>query len=513
MKKLISLLLALVLLLSMAACGKQAPAELQEEEPLPEAEPAPEPEPEPVPEPEPEPADPRALWAEAEAAADEYRSFEREQRSELSMVSKDIEFSSGSMTVTRAKNVDSRMVQYESVTTGDDPKEMYYINGRLYEENSNWQYSCSLGADQFRAYLTEDSIPFLPEQFETVELVSQENGWEIAFSNPQEDFAERFGELLQVSSMQLQADSLQASGTVILDEEGFYESVTMELSCAVSFYGSMEAECTVTMSDRWLSHDEEVSVVIPSKVENYTEVTDIRLLKKLEEAAAFHDLAVASDYTTALSFEGTRNGEPLALSYDVRTDFLRDVLAQTLQVNETSEFWVKYQEEEQTVTQQTDYADGIYAVTVNGETQKTEVAQETLYAIMDQDFCAYTRENEPEELFWYPHASSSDGMYSVFFYGTGYVELALYGSILQLSGFGAIDDIYTLVDYEMPETNGTIVIDEESRAICSILYDIEATFTLEDGTEIAGTVQYERNFLAYNDDVVLETGTGIGQTA
>ena len=35
--------------------------------------------------------------------------------------------------------------------------------------------------------------------------------------------------------------------------------------------------------------------------------------------------------------------------------------------------------------------------------------------------------------------------------------------------------------------------------------------TLEDGTVFVGTLIYERNFLAYNDDVTLEPGAGIGQ--
>ncbi|MBQ5390582.1 MAG: hypothetical protein IIU58_06725, partial [Clostridia bacterium] len=90
MKKLFSVLLALALLLSLAACGKQPSAKPPADTEAPalpqESEPSPEPEQEPEPAPEPEPADPRALWTAAETASAAYDSYEMEFREDLTAV-------------------------------------------------------------------------------------------------------------------------------------------------------------------------------------------------------------------------------------------------------------------------------------------------------------------------------------------------------------------------------------------------------------------------------------------
>ena len=512
MKKLVSLILILALLFSLAACGKESAPEAPEEpEVLPEAEPIPAPEP--IPEPEPEPVDPRTLWAEAAAAAEAYSSVELERREEVSLSGEGMDYAGSNTTVIRGKNLDNRMMQYESVTTGDNPCEMYYINGVLHEEQEEWQYSCSMGIEEFSSYRTEEELPFVPEDFGAVELTGEENGWEITFSDPLESFEEKLSRLVCLSSLQLKEGSLEVTGTVLLDEDGFYRSVNVDLDFDLIYYGTMVVECSMTQFDRWLTHDGEVTVVIPTKVKNYTDVTDIRVIKKLETLAQFQDLTAAADYTSALSFEGTVNGQPLALTYDVHSVFLRDFLLQKIQLWENVELWVEYNGQEQSVTQQTEFKDGRTVVTVDGAATEVETEQEVFLAAAQQDFTMFTRESTPGELFWYPFGISRDGVFTIYVETTGYEELMLYSTVLAAGGFVTESGTFELADYEFIRGDGQLEIDEETQGIRSLTFDMEASFTMTDGTVISGTLRYERNFLAYNDDVVLEPGTGIGQTA
>lgn len=510
MKKLISLLLVLVLLLSMAACVKQTPVEQPEKELLTEDESAPEPIPNP--EPEPEPIDPRILWAEAEAARIAYDSMEVERHDEIVIASGEEDFTVENLTVIRGNELGNRMMKYELVTTGDEPRELYYANGVLNLIDGDSAYACKLGVDGFIDFLEEEMPALTEELFERVELIEAETGWKIAFSEPREQFVDDFVRKNFLSSTVMKEGSLEVSGTVTLDEEGRYESIEVETSCAVLYYGTIEATYVAKQTDRWLSHDEEVTVIVPSKVETYyTDGLDIRISNRLIAAVTFLELAVGAEYTTSLTFEGTLDGKPLSMQYDTDTVFLRDIPKRTVQISETLDINCIWNGSTTEVSQQLDFADGTVVFRENDTVQQVTESQEYFYALASEDFLSFIMEDEPQNKYLFPTVSSADGLYTVSFSEAGYSVLALYDMVLQLLNPEFTEAIYYLTDYELIRNSGTVVIEEASQAFRTVAYDLEASFTLEDGTVFVGTLIYERNFLAYNDDVTLEPGAGIGQ--
>ena len=167
------LLLMTLLLLFLSACGKDPAAEDITKLPSP-----PEITEEPIPEPAPAPADPRELWEKAAAVAKAYDNMEYEDRSTLSFRLFQDDEVLRQTTMFRGKDMNSMQMQLEAVTTGDNPRAYYYTDSTYYEDNGISRRACAMTTEDFWAYRREESMPFEPKYFASVELISEEGGWE-----------------------------------------------------------------------------------------------------------------------------------------------------------------------------------------------------------------------------------------------------------------------------------------------------------------------------------------------
>lgn len=508
MKRWFAILMTMLLLLSLSACVE---TDVPEEEPENlEAEVVEEQEAVPEPEPEAEVPDAKELWAAAEAAAENYTSLEVQNRSEIHSEILGKETILKNTTIIRGKDLDSRLMQYESVTTGDSPRELYYRNGIVHLDDGIHQYNCGLGADYFREYLKETTLPIRAQYFQKVELVSDENGCELAFSDPTEEFVDVFKNVICGGALMLKDDTLLASGTVLLDEAGCYDSVKLELSCTLICGGTEEMTYGVITTDRYMSYNEPVTVIIPSKVESFVDIVDIRMTDRLNSASSMLVLISAADYRELLTFSGTIGGAPYELSETYHTIFRRELDGSDVQFAEDYELSVIKDGVEERTTSRTDYVDGLYRYTDDAGILEEQIEEVYMYSHILSDVGWLVTEHYPEELFYYPRAESKDGIYTVSAYCTGNVGYALYHTVLCYTHPELADSLYE-VDGSWEIYKTKLLIDEETKMVRAVEYDVTCSFILPDGTEITGDVHYEKVYDAYDTDVVFAPGSGVSQ--
>ena len=503
MRRWIAMLLALLLLISLFACGKDTAAEEEAEAPssLPPEMPE-----ESAPEPEPEPADPRVLWATAAAYAKAYENMEYEDRTTFSFRIFQEDEVLRMTTVFRGKDLNSMDMQLEAVTTGDAPWAYYYSDSTYYVDTGISRRACAMTTEDFWTYIREDKMPFGPEYFETVELISEEDGWEIAYSDPTEEYTA----LLQTNGlsdwMRIREDTVTMEGTLRLDKDGHYLENREEISCDVTVYRNSEASVAQTTTRRWLSHDEPVAVVLPKNLEGYTPVEDIRLADLADRALQNHNRAYAAEYEESITFSGTVGGINCALEIDNAVAFQIDVENSRLRLRKTNDT--------ATTVAGTTETDGFELAFENGrqtvirddgsETEETIRENEAIDGIWN-NFVVLTYDDR-QACYEEPVYTLEDGICTVLM--TPDIHLselmfpyAFYAMELQANG-GA----FSVIDYEIRESSGEIIIGEETEQVQKITIFVDGSFTLADGTVFEGTILMEQTFLGYDREVVIAVG-------
>ena len=505
MKRLLTILLML-LLLFLSACGKgqtetEGSVSSVPVPPVTEEEPAPEPEP------EPEPTDPRELWDTAASFAKAYDDMEYESRGEISMTMFYEDQTAKYTTMFRGRDMNSLQMQVESVTTGDSPYTYYYADSTYYTDDGLHRRSCIMTPEEFWDYQREGSNPFTQEYFETVELISEEDGWEIAFSDPTEAYEEAFAaSALSASGMRLKEGTLLSEGTIQLDRDGHYLGHTQEISCTVLVYRNTEADYSMKTVRRWLSHDEPVTVMLPKNLDTYTPVEDIRLVDLADRALQNHNRAYAAEYEEWITFSGTVGGINCALEIDNAVAFQIDVENSRLRLRKTNDT--------ATTVAGTTETDGFELAFENGrqtviwddgsETEETIRENEAIDGIWN-NFVVLTYDDR-QACYEEPVYTLEDGICTVLM--TPDIHLselmfpyAFYAMELQANG-GA----FNVIDYEIRESSGEIIIGEETEQVQKITIFVDGSFTLADGTVFEGTMLMEQTFLGYDREVVIAAG-------
>ena len=502
MKRLLTILLIL-LLLFLSACGK---GQTETERSVPSVPVPPVTEEELVPEPELEPADPRALWAAAAAYAKAYDNMEYEDRRTFYFQIFQEDEVLRQTTVFRGKDMNSMEMKLEAVTTGDDPRAYYFADSTYYVDTGINRRSCAMTTEAFWAYIREETLPFGPEHFETVELISEEDGWEIAFSDPTEDYIS----ILQTNGfsewMRIREDTITLEGTVRLDKEGYYLEDTMELSCEVTVYRNSEAFVTQSSTRRWLSHDEPVTVILPKNLEGYTPVEDIRLASLSDRALRNHNRAYAAEYEEWITFSGSVGGINCALEIGNAVAFQIDVENSRLRLRKTNETAT-------TVSGKTE-TDGFEMAIENSrqtviwddgsETEETIRENEAIDGIWS-NFVVLTNEAR-QACYEEPVYTLEDGACTVLMTPDIHLSELLFPYAFYAMELQANGGVFNVIDYEIRESSGELIIEEETGRLQKVSIFVDGTFTLADGTVFEGTVLMEQTFLGYDREVVIAPG-------
>ena len=505
MKRLLTILLIL-LLLFLSACGKgqtetEGSVSSVPVPPVTEEEPAPEPEP------EPEPTDPRELWDTAASFAKAYDDMEYESRGEISMTMFYEDQTAKYTTMFRGRDMNSLQMQVESVTTGDSPYTYYYADSTYYTDDGLHRRSCMMTPEEFWDYQREGSNPFTQEYFETVELISEEDGWEIAFSDPTEAYEEAFAaSALSASGMRLKEGTLLSEGTIQLDRDGHYLGHTQEISCTVLVYRNTEADYSMKTVRRWLSHDEPVTVMLPKNLDTYTPVEDIRLVDLADQAFWNHNAAYAAEYGELISFTGTVGGINCALEQNSSVAFQLDMENNTIRFRRTHESAATVSAQTEAISYEAAYESGKLTTTWGDGSETEEMKQEK--EVIDGAWGNYVvlTSDERQACYAEPVYVLEDGICTVYINPDIHISELLFPYVFYAIEVQTNGGLFEVIDYEIRESSGELIIEEETEQLKKISLYANGTFTLADGTVFEGAVLMEQTFEGYDRDVVIAPG-------
>lgn len=500
MKKLLALLLALSLLLSLAACGAAA-------------EPEPEPAPEVTePEPEPEMPDPRALWETADAMAAAYSSLEYNADTTLTAQFGRTLQSHQTSSRFRARDRDSRLAQYQIVITGDSNREYYYSGSTAYVKDDYGQLKCLMPYDDFRAYLNEGSVNILPEYFDAITLTDAEDGYTLEFSEPRPAFQEHLASCME-AGYTIHPDSLKASGTIRLDEDGHYQTIYAEISFTEQVPGGEDVSVSITNKCRYISHDEEVVITLPETLSDYLRIEDLRLVEKLQAAARRLQTVTAADFSETLTFDGVISGAPVVYEEHWRDRFRLEQDGPSILDYYENTWTYSLFGEEHSDGYTLEFREGVQHCTdQDGTTEDTPYAQEEYITSTLTDCYWLMHEYMPIYAYWDMTSEQNGSETVVYCHISGDVIYSLFDMMLQNIDAFAEVDLYDAVDWDPTEYDGKLVLDEDTGLLQSVAFSITAQFTMPDGSEISGSLYYEKVFSAFDKDVRLPLST-IGKGA
>ncbi|MBQ5390581.1 MAG: hypothetical protein IIU58_06720, partial [Clostridia bacterium] len=408
-------------------------------------------------------------------------------------------------TIVRGKEMDRPEMQYEAITTGDLPMALYYTGSTCYTENGVTRRACPMTVEAFRAYLDKDSNPFLPEYFETVTLTSEEDGWEIAFSDPTDAYCAVFAEAM---TPEIQAGSLEASGTIRLDPDGHYLSHTQEISCTLLVYQNTQADFRMNTVRRWFSHDAPVTVSSPRDPARFTAVSDLLLAELFDNAIQHHSTAFAADYEETIRFDGTFGGINCSLEQHTSPAFRLNLKDMTVRYRTEYDATATISGNETVSSHMATFENGTTTkIWDDGSRTEAHESEEVAIGGIMSNYTALTCDYIlPAYL--EPEYASENGICTVLvtpdFQACELIFPYIYGVLDPQNNGG----IFAATDYEIRESSGKIEIDEETERITSITLFMDASFTMQDGTVWEGTAMIEQLFRFYDNDVVLPPAEG-----
>ena len=501
MKRLLTILLML-LLLFLSACGK---GQTETEGSVSSVPVPPVTEEEPAPEPEPEPTDPRELWDTAASFAKAYDDMEYEERCETSTTVLYEDYTEKYTTIFRGSDMNSPQMQLSSVTTGDRAKAYYFTDSTYYVDVDNGlvRRSSPMTTEALWDYLREKGLPFSSQYFETVELISEEDGWEIAFSGPTEEYETA---LETVGGLRLKEGTLTAEGTIQLDQDGHYLGYTEEFSCTVLVYRNTEADYSLKMARRWLSHDEPVTVMLPKDLDAYTPVEDIRLVDLVDQAFWNHNAAYAAEYGELISFTGTVGGINCALEQNSSVAFQLDMENNTIRFRRTHESAATVSAQTEAISYEAAYESGKLTTTWGDGSETEEMKQEK--EVIDGAWGNYVvlTSDERQACYAEPVYVLEDGICTVYINPDIHISELLFPYVFYAIEVQTNGGLFEVIDYEIRESSGELIIEEETEQLKKISLYANGTFTLADGTVFEGAVLMEQTFEGYDRDVVIAPG-------
>jgi len=366
-------------------------------------------------------------------------------------------------------------------------------------------------AEDFSAYLNENAMPMGPEYFQTVTLVSEENGFEIAFSDPTEEFLALYREDIETPISTLREGSVTLSGTILLDTEGRYKSTTLDIAYTTLYYGTQETPFHISVTSRYLSCDRPVTVMLPSRLEDYTEITDIRAMDLLEEAYRNQQSVYAGDFTEKYHFTGKIDETPLSLVRDYDCRFISDPAAMTVRSSSSTRIVGNVSNLGSHTAATSSYQDGVLTNTYENYGDETQsIDQETMLLLLQESFSSFAGGTFSANYQDYTF-SGNDTTCIVTFTPDELITYYLFFYILSTLDYTPTESMMMVDDPTFEVCEGKLTIDRESRTILSVTLNITASFPLSEESAYSGTLFLDQKFHAINGDVAFEPGEGTSQ--
>lgn len=481
--KRISLVLAVISLLLLCGCGDTAEKSAAPVEEAPVVEELP---------------DARVLWQEAENAVSQWDSVDVDVSTVASADIRGLKQTMVQQTRIKGRDLNGEKPVYQAISTGDMPSEAYYSDGWLYVSGAFGNYKEEMDIEGLLDYLGEGSLEVGPESFEDVSLISQENGWKLAFSVPREDFVSAFKETFESEEMSYKDGSLEVIGGVELTEDGELDRVAMDITAVFLMEGE-EITLSVKTGERVLDR-EETRITLPSKLKLYMETDDCDLPEKLYNALVQLEEATAVDFEARMDFKGDLSGRQSDLGESQHGYMQID--PETLLPRYLSEWtnWYNGVEQDHYVM---DFNGDTVTYTRKDFTTSDTITEKQIWdALLNDLYCYCTA----DEMKYYTGISGEgeDGLRIAFTPSQELCENLLDYFMYIYMDFGTYEKFMTDSKYDLRSSSGTVVLDGEGRLV-SMEFTADISRTAVNGQVVDGTLSYSKTFCAFDEDVTLPT--------
>ena len=384
---------------------------------------------------------------------------------------------------------------FQAVSTGDMASELYYTGECLYVSGAFGNYKMEATLEELTDYLSEGTLEFAPESFEDVQLVSRENGYKLAFSEPRESFREGFLDSLMESGMSCKEGSLEVVGGITLREDGSYDSMSMDVN-AVFLLEEQEIGIHVRAKEKILGH-EDLRITLPSKLEGYTECKDVKAPQTLYTAFAALESVYHADYTAEFCFDGIMEGVAAARSEQEQAYVRIDPTSGAARYYSD---WVIFYNGQERERYSVDYNGAKVTYEREEYTEELDIKPEDIWLALLGDFYAYCRTADIP--YYTDMVSSGDtGTEITFTPSPAFCAALLDYAMNDNMSYESLETFRENSTCEVESGSGKVLLDESG-----VLKSIELTATLcrtaVNGEKVSGTLTYKKVFNAFDDAVV-----------